>query len=349
MILHVVYTADLEICDKQGTAIPVLELKDLLDYQTYRYYKSWVKKAAFIPCEALAPKVPSIIKVGAVQAASVHRLEQKSEYCRDILNYSGGDLEETFYRILCRSLGMKVNAIPMEQLAIIAPFSLVRKCAKSSDTMEALFLGQAGMLHSAQLKGNVHLARLKDEYAFLQNKFQLKPMPVTAWKLFRLRPQNFPAVRLAQLAAIYAREGALAQKVIDATDLESLKKLFLAPLTTGFWLNHYTLDKDSEPKTKRLGKSAIELLVINAVVPFMFALASYNRDQTYQEKAIKHLEQLPAEKNTIIGNFNYLGFAAESAFDSQGLLGLYKDYCQALKCLNCKVGINILKEQDYHG
>jgi len=343
VILHVVYTADKPVLDKNGQEIPVISLKNLIDYQTYRYYKSWVKKAKFIPCEGLVDNVPNIIKMSAVQAAAVDRLQSKSEWCHDLLRTTNGNIEETFYRVFCKALGLKVNAMPFEQLAIITPFSLIRKNRDSEEELQALLLGQAGFLDEVENE-DMYIAQLKSMYGHQRNKFDLKPMPASAWKLFRLRPQNFPAVRIAQMARILSSHHALAQQIIELNTLDEYEKVFESSLDKGFWLDHYTLKAKSEPIAKNLGKTTVHLLLINAVVPFLFALASYNKSGSFQEKAVRLLEQLPAEKNQVIKKFNDLGFDSKNAFDSQGLIGLKKNYCELLKCLTCKVGIQILKD-----
>src|SRR5690554_48868 len=343
VILHVVYTADKPVLDKNGQEIPVISLKNLIDYQTYRYYKSWVKKAKFIPCEGLVDNVPNIIKMSAVQAAAVDRLQSKSEWCHDLLRTTNGNIEETFYRVFCKALGLKVNAMPFEQLAIITPFSLIRKNRDSEEELQALLLGQAGFLDEVENE-DMYIAQLKSMYGHQRNKFDLKPMPASAWKLFRLRPQNFPAVRIAQMARILSSHHALAQQIIELNTLDEYEKIFESSLDKGFWLDHYTLKAKSEPIAKNLGKTTVHLLLINAVVPFLFALASYHKSGSFQEKAVRLLEQLPAEKNQVIKKFNDLGFDSKNAFDSQGLIGLKKNYCELLKCLTCKVGIQILKD-----
>lgn len=341
VILHVVFTADKPVLDKNGNKIPVLSLQNLIDYQTFRYYKSWVKKATFISCENMVRDIPTIVKTSAVQAAAVNRLEQKSEWCLDVLQMTGGDLEETFYRVFCKALGLKVNAMPFEQLAITTPFSLIRKNRNSREELQALLLGQAGFLAEASLNDEF-IVNLKTIYAFQQVKYDLTPMPESAWKLFRLRPQNFPAVRIAQLANILFKHPALAQKVIESDTPQDYEQLFESSLD-GFWLTHYTLKTKSDKSPKRLGKSTVYLLMINAVVPFLFALASYNKNSNFQEKAVRLLEQLPAEKNQIIKKFELLNFYAINSFDSQGLIGLKQNYCELLKCLTCKIGVQILK------
>lgn len=345
VILHVVYTNDKPVLDPGGQPIPVLVLKDLIDYQIYRYYKSWVKKSAFIACEELVGEVPDIIKTDAVQAEAVSRVEIKSERCLELLRHTRGDVEETFYSLLCRAIGLSVNAIPFEQLAQCTPVNLIRKNSGSIEELEALLLGQAGFLDH-DTENDPYVSNLKNVYSLQKRKHKLTSMPKLAWKLSRLRPQNFPVVRIAQLARIYFQNIALAQKMIEKNlDLEREECLSVS-LNTDFWKRHYTLDKASEPVVKSLGKSTVQVLLINAVVPFLFGLASYNKDADYKERAIQLLEKLAPEKNAVSTKFTKLGFHSDSALDSQGLIGLKKNRCDLLKCLNCKIGIHILKQNE---
>lgn len=343
VILHVVFSNDKAVLNPAGQEVPVLALKDLIDYQIFRYYKSWVKKASFIPCEELVGSVPDIVKTAAVQSEAVNRIEEKAGRCIAHLSETRGDIEEVFYRVLCRALGLSVNAMPFETLSRRAPIKMIRKNRESLLDIEALLLGQAGFLDGNNAN-EAYISQLKAAYAFQQKKYKLEPMPRTAWKLSRMRPQNFPVVRLAQLAHIYFQNRSLAQKIIDAQSVKTLMDLFSVSLDTDFWKSHYTLDNTSDPVVKSLGISSIRLLIVNAVIPFLFGLASYNKDEQFKKRAIRFLEEIPPEKNTVLSKFTKLDFKSQSAFDSQGLLGLKKNRCDRLKCLNCKIGIYILKQ-----
>lgn len=341
VILHVVYTANAEVVGGSGEPLPVLCLKDRFDYQTWRYYKSWLKKGGFIPCENLVTEVPDIIKSDTVQAAFISRLQDKSAVCFDYLTETRGDLEAAFYRLLMRAFGLKVNALPFEQLARATPFSLLRKVWGDRLDLEALLIGQAGFLSEGDFDHS-YAADLAKKYSFLQRKFNLQPMPKSAWKLFRLRPQNFPVLRLAQVAAFYHAHGAVAQKVLDRPRVESVFALFDISLESDFWKTRYTLERESDPVEKRIGDGTKGLLLINAVVPFLFALGKFSKDEDVSARAVALTEELPPENNAVIRGFKKLGFRAESAFDSQGLLQLKKFGCDIKKCLTCKTGIHLL-------
>jgi len=348
VILHVVYANDEPVfIDKRE--LPTLTLKDRFDYQVFRLYKSWKKKAQFIPCERDVQSVGEIIKSSAVEELAVKRISAKAEQSIDILRQTKGDLEECFYRLLCNALGLKVNAIPFEILSKITPFALIRKVSSDQTKLDALLLGQSGLLENS---GNTdsYLENLKNEYRLLAHKFQLESMPSQSWKLMRLRPDNFPAVRIAQLSAIYSRHKSLAQRITEADSTSRLLSLFnnLVPQNE-FWKTHYTLQKESPPREKRLGESRIRIILINAVVPFLFALASYSKNDVYKEKALQILEDLKPEINKITRKFANLGFSVKSALDSQGLIGLKKSYCDEFKCVHCKIGVTILNNHEKSG
>lgn len=341
VILHVVYTFDKDVKNHHGEVIPALEILNCIDYQSYRYYNSWLASAKYIPCANQAHEVPKLIKMDAVQNAAISRIQKKAELFLDSFNQTQGDIEAGFYRGLMLAFGMKVNAMPFEQLSKIVPIKLVRQHWGDSFQLEALFLGQAGFLHDESQ--DEYGKKLKREFEFMSHKYDLTPMPKSAWKFFRLRPQNFPTIRLVQLAEIYAREKALAQRIIETNSLDKLRVFFQAEIRDGFWFNHYTLENQSEERPKGLGVASIDVIVINAVVPFLFALAAYNKDDIFKEKGFSFLEEMKGEKNTHIKKFIGMGFPVGNAMESQGVLGLYATFCKQLKCLNCKVGIHLLR------
>lgn len=342
VILHVVYSDDKPVKDKQGQLIPCLVMADLFDYQSFRYYKSWLAAAKFIPCESQAKEVPSIVKLSAIEDSAIERIQQKSEAFLDLLNACKGDIEEAFYRGLCRSFGLKVNAEPFEYLGRALPFKIVRGNWDSLARLEALFLGQAGFLTDV-VPREEYVNSLLGDYSFLKNKYKLEPMAITNWKFFRLRPPNFPTIRLVQLAKLYHTQNALAQKIVEADNYKALKAIFDIEINTGFWLTHYTLETESKPIKKSIGQSRLDIIIINAVVPFLFALAQYSKDDSYKRRALKFLESIKPEENTKVKKFVNLGFPIQNALDSQGIIGLFNNRCLHQKCLNCKIGIQLLK------
>lgn len=342
VVLHVVYTPNAEVHNGSGDPIPVLCLKDLFDYQMWRNYQAWSKSAAFIPCEKLVGQVPGHIKSATIAGHTVERLEAKSSVCLDHLTETRGDIETALYRLLLRAFGMKVNALPFEQLARCTPLELVRKYWNDPQDLEALFLGQAGFLADKEEAPYARL--LAQKFHFMVAKHHLEPMARSSWKLFRLRPPNFPQVRLAQLAAFYHRWQAVARRIADHPTYDRVRPLFDVEPAHDFWLTHYTLTKESPKVRKQMGEGAAQLLLINAVVPYLFALGNYNKEPEIKDRALAILEHMPAEKNRILSGFTKLGFEAHQAFDSQGLLQLKKFGCDQRKCLTCKTGIYILNQ-----
>jgi len=345
VILHVVYSYDQAVyLDRRE--LPTLVLKDKFDYQVYRLYKSWKKESRFIPCENEVEAVSDIVKSSAIEELAIQRIASKAEHSIDLLKQTNGDLEECFYRLLCRSMGLKVNAIPFEILARVTPFSIVRKVRSDQLKLDALILGQSGLLQESS-ETHDYILTLKREYAYISTKFKLESMPAQSWKLMRLRPDNFPAIRLAQLSCIYHRHGSLVQQVTESDSLSEWISIFEnITLENEFWKTHYTLNKASNPKKKKMGTNRIRIILINAVVPFLFALASYSKNDVFKTKALNILEGLEPELNKITRKFVKLGFSSSSALDSQGLIGIKKQYCDQFKCVCCKIGVNILNNYE---
>jgi len=343
VILHVVFAHDSDIFNGNGQLIPALSLKDRIDYQTYRYYRSWLKSSSYIPCDPANRDVPTPIKTSAIQAAAVERIEAKSEVYLDHLNETRGDLDTAFYRVLLRGFGLKVNAMPFEQLARITPFHTVRKVRNNLPDLEALLLGQAGFLQDLRTE-DAYLKSAIARYEFLAGMYKLHSMPKSSWKLFRLRPPNFPQVRLAQLARFIHRHESIARRAAELENVEDARRFFDVTLNDEFWLSHYTLEKTSPSVAKSIGSNVTDLLIINAVAPYQFALSRYNKDVSYRERAINLLESMPSEKNSVVCKFAEMGFVSKSAFDTQGVIQLKHFYCDERKCLSCKVGIHLLKD-----
>jgi nucleoid DNA-binding protein len=342
VILHVVYRHDCEINQGERSELPTLELKDSIDFQSYRNYRSWISSGAYIPCANQLGDVPDHLITATIHAAAVERIKQKAEDCLVAIHSTKGDLEAAFHQVFMRSLGMKVNALPFEQLAKQTPFALIRKIASDRHHLEALFLGQAGFLEEEFIEGS-YPDKLKNSYSFLSRKFHLTHMPVSAWKLFRLRPNNFPQVRLAQAAKFYFHHPSVVAELLSHKTIDGLNALFRTRLEEDLWLMHYTLKVRSAHSTKSFGTAFLKHLIINAVVPFVFALSEYNKDESIRALAILWMEQLSSEENVVIRKFGKLGVRARSALDSQGILELKKNRCDRKKCLQCKIGTHLIR------
>ncbi len=343
VILHVVYQHDKDVLVKDGSPpLPVLCIRDTFDYNSYRQFQKWIKSPAKLPCESQLAEVPSIIRLDQLASAAIRRAEAKSDLAFTLFKMHKGDLEQVFYTLLCRALGMKVNGLPFEHFAKACPVALLRKYIHSPLQSEALLLGQAGFL-SDKVEGG-HPNDLAREFEFLKKKHGLTPMPASAWKFFRLRPQAFPTIRLVQLRMIYARENHLAQKIVETDSIDDLLVLFHADIDSGYWLDHFRIGDEIQTKPKRLGDASKRGILINSVVPFLIALAAYNKDASYKTRAIEILEDLAPEENKVTRKFKSMGFSNRSAFESQGMIGQESLFCEARKCLTCKIGNYILSD-----
>ena len=267
----------------------------------------------------------------------VERLEQKTEMIETLLSQSNNHWEEAFYVSMARSFGFGTNSEAFERLARSLPMSILAKHKDNIFQLEAMLFGQAGLLENTV--NDEYQLNLQKEYRFLQSKYQLKPIESSEWKLLRLRPDNFPHVRLSQFAALIHRSTKLFSKIIESDNLQVMRGLFICEVSD-YWKKHFLFGKESSVSGKRLGSKSIDILLINTVVPFLFAY--FKKKNSDNDIALKLLELIPAEKNVIIRKWMELGIGAFSAFDSQALLQLKKKYCDEKKCLRCRIGHKVL-------
>jgi hypothetical protein len=256
----------------------------------------------------------------------------------NLLLESNQHWEEAFYITLARSFGFGTNSQAFESLAKSLPISVLGKHKDNLFQVEALLFGQAGLL--TDLTGE-YAAQLKQEYQFLRAKFELQPIDGSQWKLLRLRPDNFPHVRIAQFAALIHTSSKLFSKIVKNPDIEYLRGLF-ACVPSDYWTTHYLFGAESTSKSKRLGSQSVNSILINTVVPFIFCFASHKGNEELKEKALQILESIPAEKNTIVTGWQNLSLKSESAYDSQAFIHLKKQYCEEKKCLRCRIGHKVL-------
>lgn len=338
LILHVVYEHDREIIQR-GKPVATAELKNLIPQKLTGNYTALMNAKQWIPCANQLKSIAGITLNNWKERLLVERLERKAKTISPLLTLNKNNLEETFYIHLARNFGMKINALPFELLAKSLPNSFLGKHKNSLFQIEALLFGQSGLLKK-EFKDN-YPNQLKKEYVFLQKKFSLKPVEGHLWKFLRLRPVNFPTVRIAQLAQLIHRSSGLFSKMMEAESAAELQKL-LDVESSEYWETHYVFDKVSPARKKRLGSIAANNIIINTVVPFLFVYAQQRGKEEYKDKALALLEQLRAEKNNITVKFAELGIIPENAADSQSLLEMKNEYCAKKKCLNCGIGTSIL-------
>lgn len=340
VILHVVLEENQVIYRSNQERIPCLELNQRIDLKLSKTYLRLLQQETWIPCEAQLASVSMISKNLWLDRLMVERLEQKTKQVQTILQQTNNDWEESFYLLLARSFGLQVNPQPFEQLARSLPLAILRRHKTQLQQIEALFFGQAGMLQKTFT--DRYPNKLKKEYAFLQKKYHLRPIPKASWKFLRLRPANFPTIRIAQLAMLIYQSSHLLSKVLAAQSIAEIENMFDRKVSP-YWENHYLFDKISPKQKKTLGKSTIHLLVINTLAPFLFYYGQQQGDQKHQDQALRLLEAIKPEQNNIIKQWKQLGFQPKSAYHSQALLQLKKHYCDARQCLNCAIGHQILK------
>lgn len=342
VILHVVYRDDEPIILPDGRKLATLELKDRISPELYnRYHHLVYGNQQFIPCEGSIQAADDMTLRNWLTRVLVERLETRSAAVMAALEKNRGDWEETFYQFLAAQFGFKVNALPFELMVKSLPQLTLAKHKNNSLQIEALIFGQAGFLEDEPK--DEYPRKLKEEYAFLRKKYNLTPIEKHLWKFMRLRPQNFPTIRLAQFAALIVRSNHLFSKVLEIKDVSQLKKLFTDLEVNPYWETHYRFDAESKPSSKSLGQSSIDILLLNTFVLFLFSYGKHNQQEYYINRSLKLLEQLPAEQNNIVTNFGLLGIKVNTAFDSQALLELKNNYCNYKKCLQCGVGNKILR------
>lgn len=342
VVLHVVYKDDRPLILPGGRRVPTLELHSRIPDDLYnRYHNLVFGNQTIIPCEANIGTVDGLTMQNWLTRVLVERLEKRSAAVIDTLNLNRGDWEETFYQFLAANFGFKTNALPFELLAKSLPQITLAKHKNSPLQIEALIFGQAGFL-SGDVKDEYPL-KLKSEYEFLQKKYKLTPIENHLWKFMRLRPQNFPTIRLAQFAALVVHSNHLFSKVLEIKDVKALRNLFSEIKVNAYWENHYRLDAESVPSSKNMGPASIDILLLNTLALFLFSYGKHNQIQHYINRCLKLLEHLPNENNKIITDFTNLGVKITTAFESQALLELKNNYCNYKKCLHCGVGNKILK------
>ena len=339
VILHVVYEHDTEIFRKDNTAIPTLELKKYLSKELLENYQNlFSAQNKWINCENDFANIDDFVLNNWMENLYFERLERKSKAIEAMLIISKNDWEAVLFRLLAKNFGLKVNGESFLSMANSFDFSIVRKTQSKPELLEALFFGQAGLLEEPI--ENAYYQNLANEYKFLKQKFGLSNSHVMPLQFFRLRPPNFPTIRLSQLAMIYHSQQNLFSKIISATSIHELNSL-LKVSTSTFWTNHYTFGKESKSVKKNLTDSFIDLLIINTILPLKFSYAKHQGQQA-DEVILSIIQSIDSEKNSIVDKFNSIKSVSKTALESQALIQLKTEYCAKNKCLQCAVGNSIL-------
>lgn len=335
IILHVVFAAD----KKAPHKFPVVELKNFVDSSVIAKYNALINSSKKIPCASHIANLDTIILTNWLDRLLVDRLAQKAKPVIEALEKNKFNWEETFYHHIARSFGFKTNAVPFEMLARQTPLNVIAKHKNNLQQVEALLFGQAGFLN--EKTGDEYYMLLQREYAFLKNKFSLSPLEKSLWKFGKMRPANFPTLRIAQFAALIHASANMFSKIVECRNVNSIKSLFEIEVSN-YWKQHYIFGKKSTRVNFRFGEPSCESIIINTVVPFVFLYGKIKENQKHITRSVGWLEELKAENNKIIREWKATGLVPLHAGNSQGLIELFTNYCTHKKCLHCNIGLKIL-------
>ena len=341
VILHVVAKDDAPVRRTNGELIPQLVLE--VSPQFNADYASLVGATIEVPCATKIKQVPHLTIVEWVEGLAFERLHGKVERIHQLIDSFNGSWEDVCYVTLARNFGFGINNDAFERLARRTPLRLLGKHSDSVLQIEALLFGQAGMLDAQKPGMDSYYNQLCTEYAFLSNKFQLTPMEKESWKLFRIRPQNFPYRRIAMLAQFIEGGFRMMNRILEAEGEKEMRALFEVELS-GYWSKHYTFGKPNERATATLSRSSTDIILINTVAPLLYAYGELTGNYEMTDKAIKLLEDLRAESNSIVSHFVAYGIDCPDALTSQALVQLKREYCDARKCIYCKIGHHLLSK-----
>ncbi|MEK0421187.1 MAG: hypothetical protein RLZZ161_1038 [Bacteroidota bacterium] len=342
VILHVVLHHDIDVFRTDGSLIPCLEMRNRIPAGYLHTWKSLSHSLASIPCKAHNPNTHTAAVLSMKHRVLAERVWQKAGRVLSMGHATQFHWEEMLYKLMARYLGRLVNGDAMESLTNAVPFALIQRYRHNAMQMQALLFGQSGLLTSTHKDD--YAKQLYAEYRFLKNKHALLPLTASVWKFGRLRPPNFPTLRIAQLSAVLEQSG-IFSVMMEAQSVAELKSL-LCQKPHAYWETHYRFDYACAPRSAAAGNDTMEGLIINAVLPLRFAYAQYHNDAELQEKALDMLSSLPPESNKITRNWQELGFENNSAYDSQSLLGLQQLYCEKRRCLECSIGQKIMRNEE---
>lgn len=338
VILHVVGEVDCEVCRMNNEPIPQMILT-CPEYVVNNYQK--LSSIDTLPaCYAVIPQLPLFTLHSWLSVLQTERLQHKSEAIGQRLKRCDGNWESAFFITLARNFGFGINGDAFESWASILSFRALDKHRDCLFQIEAIFFGQAGLLDE-NIDDDYYL-RLQKEFKYLQKVFELPVIDTTLWRFLRLRPTNFPHVRLAQLAMLYSKKWKLFSLLMEADTMEKMEEN-LQITTSAYWKEHYHFHNSSPLRTKSISSSSLKLLIINTIIPFLYAYGLHRSDDTLCLRANDLLEKLPPENNYVTRLWDGIGLKASNAADSQALLELKKEYCDKKKCLCCRIGFEYLK------
>ncbi|OCB78123.1 hypothetical protein LPBF_03790 [Flavobacterium crassostreae] len=338
-ILYVVWLHDLASCTKENSEIPILELQTYVNPEIVSSYQLLMTPKSWIYCQKDLKNSSNWARTDWLEKLFLERLEQKTATIRALLATTRNDWEAVLFCLVAKNFGLNINGSLFYQIAQSIPFTILRKESNAPENLEALLFGFAGLLDSENQDG--YFADLKFRYFYLLHKYQLEPPTLEPVQYAKLRPDNFPNIRLSQLANLYSNQHNLFSKIIELDTLEFAYTLFDVAVSP-YWKTHYGFGKESSFKPKKISKSFVDLLVINTIIPFQFAYRS-SLGQDASRESISLMRKISPEKNSVVTKFVAFGMTAADALDSQSLLQLKKEYCLKSKCLDCAIGVAVLQ------
>lgn len=340
VILHVVWQHDMEVYRKNNSTLPTLSLSNIVQKSTLQAYENLMNKTSkWINCENFFPTIDHSLLQLWIERLFLERLESKAVFISNLAKNYNYDWEAVAFIILAKSFGLNVNGDYFFQMAQHTPFSLIQKYRHNLTQLEAILLGQSRLLEDSE---NAYIKNLMNEYSYLQQKHQLVPMQNKP-QFFRLRPPNFPSIRLAQLASLYHKTSSLFTELMKSKTKSEISSLMQVEVSE-FWKTHYNINSKSKSSKKKLTPKMIDLLIINTITPLQFAYQKYLGNSDFSEDIWNIMRTLASEENSIVNKFNDLRKGTiNSAVESQACIHLKKKYCDQLACLKCSVGIHLLK------
>ncbi len=351
VVLHVAAELDTEVMKSNGEYVPQLQLS--VPEEVKQHYDELQRTDEYPPCYKVIPDLSSLIIHSWMAALQTERLEQKTEAIRKRAERCNGSWEDAYFVTLARNYGFGINGDVFEQWAYNIPLNAVAHHRDDLFQIEAIFMGQAGLLeleaipeyYQREALNDGYFAKLRNEYQYLAHKFSMKPIDFKLWRFLRLRPQNFPHIRISQLANLYYQQKAGLSQLMECETLDELKQVLKSQVTP-YWETHYAFGSTSTKSEKHLSYGSINLLMINTAIPMLFAYGRHTTKEVLCDRAFDFLEQLKAENNHIIRMWQQVGLPVKSAGDSQALIQLKKEYCDKKDCLRCRFGYEYLRRKE---
>lgn len=348
VILHVAESIDVDVKTRRGDYPPQMRLQ--VPTAVREHYEELLTTDEYPACYRIIPSISKLMVHSWMSALQTERLEQKTEAIAQRVKDCDGSWEAAYFVTLARNYGFGINGDAFETWAKLIPLQSVAHHRDNLMQIEAFFLGQAGLLDIAaiperyqqQALNDSYFTELKSEYQYLAHKFGLQAMDANQWRFLRLRPQNFPHIRIAQLAHLYYEQRAGLSQLLECESVKQVREL-LATQVTHYWETHYVFGEESAKSEKKLSAASLNLQIINTVAPILFAYGKHKNAEKYCERAFDFLETLKAEENHIVRMWKEVGLMVETAGDSQALIQLKKEYCDRKDCLRCRIGYEYLK------